>query len=464
MDVYPDSNIVDNPSEEAAAAKLWVVYISEAEKYDKALVESWKSDAGLTAFLIESYETLNSDSGDTTVRLLSQILQQLATLANGNVFPMEPPTPFTPTAASLVCNALWFISLGFSLTCALIATRLEQWARDFLHKIEIRSAPRFNMHTVVEIIPLLLHASLPFFFGGLVAFLIPVNLTVTFIAGVILCIVAAIYSVRTFLPLRHTDSPHRTPLSGAFWRLLQSFQRLWKRRHAIGGTPAIEAHALSGDNMVEAMFRTAIASSDERSARDRRAFIWAMKSLADDNELEPFVEAIFAIFSRAGNVQLFLIRQGNYIWRIYCITQSRLAAQRRYIGPLQHDTSNGGNPALASVMSSVSTLTTGLSRVARPLSCTEPSLSHISNCHRSYKFRILNAILQLADDNEAIIGRVLSSSLPHRIFPEATAMFIPQEFRFMPPADSVQGEKISPQEATRSHQEGQEGGAGAVPE
>ncbi|KAJ7809992.1 hypothetical protein B0H14DRAFT_3480921 [Mycena olivaceomarginata] len=55
-------------SDEAAAAKMWAVYISEAEKYDKALVESWKSDmegllifaglfsASLTAFLIESYK------------------------------------------------------------------------------------------------------------------------------------------------------------------------------------------------------------------------------------------------------------------------------------------------------------------------------------------------------------------------------------------------------------------------
>jgi hypothetical protein len=33
----------DNPAHEAAAAKLWAVYVSEAEKYDRALVESWKS-------------------------------------------------------------------------------------------------------------------------------------------------------------------------------------------------------------------------------------------------------------------------------------------------------------------------------------------------------------------------------------------------------------------------------------
>ncbi|KAJ7803056.1 hypothetical protein B0H14DRAFT_1649352 [Mycena olivaceomarginata] len=56
----------NDPSEEATVDKLWAVYISEAEKYDKALVESWKSDmegmlifaglfsASLTAFLIES--------------------------------------------------------------------------------------------------------------------------------------------------------------------------------------------------------------------------------------------------------------------------------------------------------------------------------------------------------------------------------------------------------------------------
>lgn len=29
---------------EAASAKIWAVYVAEAEKYDKALVESWKSN------------------------------------------------------------------------------------------------------------------------------------------------------------------------------------------------------------------------------------------------------------------------------------------------------------------------------------------------------------------------------------------------------------------------------------
>ncbi|KAF7341187.1 hypothetical protein MVEN_01853700 [Mycena venus] len=289
---------VADPGDEAAAAKLWAVYISEAEKYDKGLVESWKSDmegmlifaglfsASLTAFLIESYKTLN----------------QLEASANGSTFSITPliDISFTPTTASVVCNALWFISLGLSLTCALIATLLEQWARDFLHRTEIRSAPlirarifsylyygikRFNMHTVVEIIPLLLHASLFFFFSGLIAFLFHVNLTITIIATLILLFVTATYSVLTFLPLRYFDCPYRTPLSGVFWRLLHTYGTIWDQSN-------VQPNTSPDKSMVEAMSRSAMDTSRERMVRDGRALIWTVKSLSDDSELEAFVEAI----------------------------------------------------------------------------------------------------------------------------------------------------------------------------
>ncbi|KAJ6533614.1 hypothetical protein B0H19DRAFT_1272259 [Mycena capillaripes] len=300
-----------DPGEEAAAAKLWAVYISEAEKYDKRLVESWKSDmqgmlifaglfsASLTAFLIESYKTLNVDSGDATVQLLARISQQLEASANGSPFPVPQPKSFTPTTASVVCNMLWFISLGLSLACALIATLLDQWARDFLHRSEIRSAPlirarifsylyyglkRFNMHTIVEIIPLLLHTSLFLIFAGLVAFLIPVNPIMTAIAALILLTVATIYSILTLLPLRYFDCPYRTPLSGGFWRLSQSYQRIWAR--------STESILPFGKTLIETMARRAVEESDDGTIRDGRALLWTVKSLSDDSELEPFVEGI----------------------------------------------------------------------------------------------------------------------------------------------------------------------------
>ncbi|KAJ6521101.1 hypothetical protein DFH09DRAFT_865547, partial [Mycena vulgaris] len=64
-------------------------YVSGAEKYDKSLVENWKSNmegiliftgflsASLTAFIIEGYKALIPDSGDNTVQLSSQISQRL---------------------------------------------------------------------------------------------------------------------------------------------------------------------------------------------------------------------------------------------------------------------------------------------------------------------------------------------------------------------------------------------------
>ncbi|KAJ7207605.1 hypothetical protein GGX14DRAFT_455845 [Mycena pura] len=266
--------------------------------------------ASLTAFIVESYKTLVPDSGDSTVHLLTQISQQLrvAAAANGSaVTPLAPQTHFAPPATSLICNALWFISLGFSLTCALVATLLEQWARDFLHRADMRSSPvirarifsylyyglkRFNMHTVVDVIPLLLRASLCFFFVGLVAFLLPINIAIAGLAAAILAIVVGVYMLLTVLPMWHLDCPYRTPLSNACWRLSQYISTLWRRQYTFPGGRRAKAATAPGPTIVEAMAKQATEVSLARSARDKRALVWTVKSLADDNEFEHFVEAI----------------------------------------------------------------------------------------------------------------------------------------------------------------------------
>ncbi|KAJ7818493.1 hypothetical protein B0H14DRAFT_2250719, partial [Mycena olivaceomarginata] len=121
----------------------WAVYISEAEKYDKAPVEGWKSDmdgllifaglfsASLTTFLIESYKTLSPDQGAMTIALLAQISRQLDTSSSNTSMATTNPSFTTPSAATLACNILWFLSLGLGLSCALFATLVQQWARDF---------------------------------------------------------------------------------------------------------------------------------------------------------------------------------------------------------------------------------------------------------------------------------------------------------------------------------------------
>ncbi|KAJ6617317.1 hypothetical protein B0H10DRAFT_1733805, partial [Mycena sp. CBHHK59/15] len=99
--------------------KLWAVYTSEAERYDAALVESWRGDmegllifsglfsASVTAFLIESYKGLTQDTDDLAVQLLARLSQQLAGVASG--VPVDVPTsaaPFKVPHWALICNTL----------------------------------------------------------------------------------------------------------------------------------------------------------------------------------------------------------------------------------------------------------------------------------------------------------------------------------------------------------------------
>ncbi|KAJ7617700.1 hypothetical protein DFH06DRAFT_1342847 [Mycena polygramma] len=101
----------------------------------------------------------------------------------------------------------------------------------------------------------------------------------TVIAAALLLLVIAAYSVLTFLPLRYTDCPYQTPLSGAVWSLWRCLNFRRKLR--------------SGESMVERVTRNARQDSTARTARDCEALTWTVKSLADNFlQLEPFVGAL----------------------------------------------------------------------------------------------------------------------------------------------------------------------------
>ncbi|KAF7343206.1 hypothetical protein MVEN_01751800 [Mycena venus] len=323
----PDLSYVPKQADrdELASAKLWAVYISEAEKYDKALVEGWKSDmegllifaglfsASLTAFLIESYKMLTPDQGAITIALLAQISTQLDP-GSSMRSAATVNSAFTPPTASLACNALWFLSLGLSLSCALIATLVEQWARDFIQRTEMRPSPvirarifsylyfgmqRFGMHTIVGFIPLLLHVSLLLFFAGLVAFLRPINQVMVIVAALMLGLISTIYLCLTILPIISSDAPYRTPLSNVAWGLYQRLLVMlyWRRKPSTDEENGMTDHESplpdkSIPTMVAVMNRDAVVPSSQRDKRDGLAIVWTFKSLTDNNELQPFVEAL----------------------------------------------------------------------------------------------------------------------------------------------------------------------------
>ncbi|KAK7471166.1 hypothetical protein VKT23_002577 [Stygiomarasmius scandens] len=139
------------------------------------------------------------------------------------------------------------------------------------------------MRNFVDAIPILLHISLFLFFGGLVAFLLPVNRLLTYVMAAVLVAFFAIYTTLTLLPLRYLNSPYRTPLSAVLWRFGNSFNRFLNRAHKL-------AH--QEKSLVPAILEKSVQESAERDKRDLKAIDYTMRALADDEELLPFIEAI----------------------------------------------------------------------------------------------------------------------------------------------------------------------------
>ncbi|KAJ7216965.1 hypothetical protein B0H12DRAFT_1032208, partial [Mycena haematopus] len=127
----------------------------EAEKKDKALADSWRGNVNgvlifaglfsaiLTAFIIESYKNLQPDLDSLSLACMAQPIANATNAIPATVSPNALPchkfgmalAGSLPTSgSSLACNILWFFSLGFSLTSALTATLVEQWARDFISR------------------------------------------------------------------------------------------------------------------------------------------------------------------------------------------------------------------------------------------------------------------------------------------------------------------------------------------
>jgi hypothetical protein len=185
-----------------------------------------------------SIQDIQADPQDTSNFYLASIHQALTGGSNLSSIslPSSPPA-FTPPTYGIWVNSLWFLSLVISMTCAVLANLLQQWARKYLKVTQPRSTasePRrahyrafyadgvenFYLPWVFEALPAMLHVSVFLFFAGLVVFLWNFDPTISklilsWVAG---CVV--LYGYITFIPTFRHDSPYNTPLSPLAWSIV----------------------------------------------------------------------------------------------------------------------------------------------------------------------------------------------------------------------------------------------------
>ncbi len=225
------------------------------------------------------------------------------------------------------------MSLVISITCALLATLLQQWARRYLKVTQ----PRYSLHKrariraffaegvekfllprVVEALPTLLHVSLFLFFSGLVVFLCNVNLTIFKLVRSWVGVCTALYGCITLMPIFRHDSPYHTPLSSPAWHIVIGisivtiwvlqlfifstfccfpcfcFGRFSLRRFAFEASSRFYSlqkryRELLMQGMQKTVEETALNSPSEI---DARAFMWTFDCLDEDHELERFFSGL----------------------------------------------------------------------------------------------------------------------------------------------------------------------------
>jgi hypothetical protein len=330
------SNFVD------ASGPIFSMYLEMATEEDTKMVENWKADADGILIFVRSYlliwcfmltrwpqTGLFSAAVASLISISIQDIQQnpqdisnfyLANTYKATInpnlsssLPTSPPS-FSPPNYAVWVNTLWFLSLSISLTCALFATFLQQWARRYLKVTQSRyslhkrariraffaeGVEKCHLPWVVETLPILLHISLFLFFAGLVVFLSNVNLTIFKAVVSWVAISAALYGCITLMPILRHDSPFYTSLTSLVWSIVMGMALFVSVVSGLflyctvfgryGAEWLIECANSCADSLSHGVQRTAEETAlKSPSAIDTRAFMWAFESLDEDDELERF--------------------------------------------------------------------------------------------------------------------------------------------------------------------------------
>ncbi|KAF8494142.1 hypothetical protein F5888DRAFT_1617328, partial [Russula emetica] len=240
----PDQPLQGESNFGDSSQPLFSIYSDAAKHKDSEMVERWQKDAegiliftglfsaAVAALLAVTVQDLRPNSQDTSAFYLGIIYQILAdpnVTRSSTPSPVAKPPSFSPSRSAVWVNSLWFLSLVMSLSCAMWATSLQQWARRYLRRVQpaLRSPEKRarmraffakgveNMHIpwAVQGLPTLLHLSLFLFFGGLAIFLFNVDREVFSYVIWWIGLFFLVYGLITLLPIIRHDSPYHSPLS-----------------------------------------------------------------------------------------------------------------------------------------------------------------------------------------------------------------------------------------------------------
>jgi Family of unknown function (DUF6535) len=275
--------------------------------------------AALTAFVVPNLQNLQVVPADQstyyqnqTVQMLGQISQQLASTGDQistNPIPPSPYPTFHSSAGVRRVNLLWLISLVYSLSAALLATLVRQWARAYMRVFQQSRNPlkavrirlflfegSKRLPSIAELIPGLFHISLILFIWGLGDFILQIDTTAFFLTAIPISLCVTLYLYCVVESIRNPQSPYRSPFSSFIWFLIQKLRRNIYNRIRIGLVNPVQDFQVT--SMEAHLEQAAMEQTEDRKNRDVRAVQWLVNNINESNEMQAFVLAISGSFNQ----------------------------------------------------------------------------------------------------------------------------------------------------------------------
>jgi hypothetical protein len=208
--------------------------------------------ATVAAFILESYQGLLPNSPNTAI--LSELAAQRVIMAR--ILGIDVPTSSLATAAldsssrstssAIRLNVIWLFSLCISVSCALCAIIMQQWARrferlcgreiEYTHSPDkkarlrlrlISSVTRHRVPVFINGMMAMLHVAVFLFFIGLIEFMWHLSQTVALAILVLESVFFALYLFFTIFPLFDEVSVFQTPITAAIWKILATLTAIY---------------------------------------------------------------------------------------------------------------------------------------------------------------------------------------------------------------------------------------------
>ncbi|KAI0645187.1 hypothetical protein C8Q79DRAFT_1011279 [Trametes meyenii] len=240
-------------------ADAWAAVACTVNSRSDEITKRWNREvdvyliiAGLSSALLmvsnmHSYQLLQPPTADPAVLALERISAQLSSFTSNPPFinstqpafqNLASTVPISPIPRPAIwLNGLWFSSLILTLSATFIGILVKQWfdayhsnmassdrARETLRLRQYRfnNLVRWNVGTVIAVIPVLLHTALSLFLAGLLVLLYTVHEGIASAVAALIGVLAAFVLVTVLLPLFKEGCSYITPATHVLYALYPS--------------------------------------------------------------------------------------------------------------------------------------------------------------------------------------------------------------------------------------------------